>query len=218
MCVNYVLFINLQIEQEWWIYMNLMNLSFHGMNIGQMVIWFFIYSFCGWAMECVVIRLQLKRWENRGFAKLPFCVIYGFGVLIAMVLFMPIKDNIIAVYIAGCVGATIFEYLTAMAMIKLFGEVWWNYDHLRFNYKGILCLQSTLGWGLLAVFVFFVLNNVIENFARMISPAVANVIGIILILSYILDFAYHFVKNIHGFNSIDKNNSESKSLAHKIQK
>lgn len=198
--------------------MNLMNLSFHGMNIGQMVIWFFIYSFCGWAMECVVIRIQLKRWENRGFAKLPFCVIYGFGVLIAMVLFMPIKDNIIAVYIAGCIGATIFEYLTAMVMIRLFGEVWWNYDHLRFNYKGILCLQSTLGWGFLAVFVFFVLNNMIENFVKIIPPAIANVIGMVLVLSYILDFVYHFVKNIHGFNSMDKNNGESKSLAHKIQK
>lgn len=198
--------------------MNLMNLSFHGMNIGQMVIWFFIYSFCGWAMECVVIRIQLKRWENRGFAKLPFCVIYGFGVLIAMVLFMPIKDNIIAVYIAGCIGATIFEYLTAMVMIRLFGEVWWNYDHLRFNYKGILCLQSTLGWGFLAVFVFFVLNNMIESFVKIIPPAIANVIGMVLVLSYILDFVYHFVKNIHGFNSMDKNNGESKSLAHKIQK
>lgn len=198
--------------------MNLMNLSFHGMNIGQIVIWFFIYSFCGWAMECVVIRIQLKRWENRGFAKLPFCVIYGFGVLIAMVLFMPIKDNIIAVYIAGCVGATIFEYLTAMVMIRLFGEVWWNYDHLRFNYKGILCLQSTLGWGLLAVFVFFILNNAIENFVKIIPSTIANIIGMILVLSYILDFVYHFVKNIHGINSIDKDNSETKSLAHKIQK
>lgn len=195
-----------------------MNLSFHGMNIGQMVIWFFIYSFCGWAMECVVIRIQLKRWENRGFAKLPFCVIYGFGVLIAMVLFMPIKDNIIAVYIAGCIGATIFEYLTAMVMIRLFGEVWWNYDHLRFNYKGILCLQSTLGWGLLAVFVFFVLNNMIESFVKIIPPAIANGIGMILVLSYILDFVYHFVKNIHGFSSMDKSNSESKPLAHKIHK
>ncbi len=76
MCVNHILLINLQIEQEWWIYMNLMNLSFHGMNIGQMVIWFFIYSFCGWAMECVVIRLQLKRWENRGFAILCYIWIW----------------------------------------------------------------------------------------------------------------------------------------------
>lgn len=48
--------------------------TFHGMNMSQLALWFFIYSFCGWAMECVVIRIQLGRWENRGFAKLPFCV------------------------------------------------------------------------------------------------------------------------------------------------
>lgn len=199
-------------------FMDLANLSFHGMNIGQMSIWFFIYSFCGWAMECVVIRIQLKRWENRGFAKLPFCVIYGFGVLIAMFIFMPIKDNMIAVYVAGCIGATIFEYLTAMVMLKLFGEVWWNYDHLRFNYKGILCLQSTLAWGLLAVFIFFVLNNIIEGVAKMIPSAIANMVGIVLVVSYISDFLYHFIKNIHKFGLMNENDNESKSLVNEIEK
>ncbi len=38
----------------------------------------------------------------------------------------------------------------------------------------------------------------------MIPSTIANGIGIVLILLYILDFAYHFVKNIHGFNSVDK--------------
>ena len=53
----------------------------------------FIYSFFGWAMECIVIRKQLGYWENRGFAKLPFCVIYGFGVFIAFHIFAPIEGN-----------------------------------------------------------------------------------------------------------------------------
>ena len=35
--------------------------TFHGMNMSQLALWFFIYSFCGWAMECVVIRIQLGR-------------------------------------------------------------------------------------------------------------------------------------------------------------
>ena len=38
----------------------------------------------------------------------------------------------------------------------------------------------------------------------MIPSTIANGIGIVLILLYILDFGYHFVKNIHGFNSVDK--------------
>ena len=35
--------------------------TFHGMNMSQLALWFFIYSFCGWAMECVVIRIQLGK-------------------------------------------------------------------------------------------------------------------------------------------------------------
>ena len=117
--------------------------TFHAMNMSQLALWFFIYSFCGWAMECVVIRIQLGRWENRGFAKLPFCVIYGFGVFIAYHLFQPIEHNYVALYIWGCIAATIFEYLTAQVMLRLFDEVWWDYTHKKINYKGILCLQST---------------------------------------------------------------------------
>ena len=95
--------------------------TFHGMNMSQLALWFFIYSFCGWAMECVVIRIQLGRWENRGFAKLPFCVIYGFGVFIAYHLFQPIEHNYVALYIWGCIAATIFEYLTALAAADIAG-------------------------------------------------------------------------------------------------
>lgn len=96
-----------------------MGYTFHGMNFGQFALWFFAYSFFGWAMECVVIRIQLKRWENRGFARLPFCVIYGFGTFIAYNIFATIEHNYVALYFAGCVCATIFEYLTARLMLKL---------------------------------------------------------------------------------------------------
>lgn len=33
---------------------------------------FFIYSFMGWVMECIVIRREKGFWENRGFARVPF--------------------------------------------------------------------------------------------------------------------------------------------------
>lgn len=173
-----------------------MNITFHGMNLGQIALWFFIYSFLGWAMECIVIRKQLGRWENRGFAKLPFCVIYGFGVFIALNLFEPIKDNYVALYFFGAMMATLLEYATAMVMLKLFGEIWWNYDHQPFNYKGILCLQSTLGWGLLALIVFGFLNSGIEGLVLSIDSRIASAIGCSLMVMYIIDFTYHFTKRM----------------------
>lgn len=128
---------------------HIMGITFRSMNISQLVIWFFIYSFLGWCMECVVIRKQLGYWENRGFAKLPFCVIYGFGTLIAFNIFKPIEHNYIALYIFGCICATAFEYLTAQVMLKLFGEVWWNYDHLKLITKASYAYSQHLPGGLL---------------------------------------------------------------------
>lgn len=179
----------------------MLSYSFRGMDLCQLAIWFFIYSFLGWAMECVVIRKQLGYWENRGFAKLPFCVIYGFGVFIAFHIFAPIEKNYFAIYFLGCICATIFEYLTAQLMIKLFGKVWWNYDHERFNYKGILCIKSTLGWGLLALIIFGFLNAVIENFVHGINERIVAIISPILVTSYLLDFSYNFLRRIE-LNSI----------------
>lgn len=199
----------------------MLNYTFHGMNIGQLLLWFFIYSFFGWAMECIVIRHQLGRWENRGFAKMPFCVIYGFGTFIAFNLFAPIQNNYLALYFAGAVCATIFEYLTARVMLRLFGEVWWNYDHLPFNYKGILCLQSTLGWGFLAVFIFGFFNRLVERVVFAMNPAIAAAIGGTLAIMYMIDFGYHFSKNLitsHINHSMQEETDAGSSIGHLMTK
>jgi len=190
---------------------SILNFTFRGMNINQLVIWFFIYSFLGWCMECVVIRHQLGYWENRGFAKSPFCIIYGFGLFFAFILFRPIEHNFFALYIAGAICATAFEFLTAQVMLKLFGEVWWNYDHLRFNYKGIICLQSTIGWGFVAVFVFGAVNRFVQNIVFSINHKVAVAISILLIVVYLVDFTYHFSMRIIQNESMREFNSKARN-------
>ena len=181
-------------------------MTFHGMNIAQLVVWFFIYSFLGWAMECVVIRREKGYWENRGFAKLPFCVIYGCGTFIALNIFAPIQDNVFLLYISGAIGATIFEYLTAVVMNKLFGEVWWDYTHKKFNYKGVLCLESTIGWGFLALFIFGFLNCHVENFVLSLNDRMVMVLSFALCLSYFIDFTYHF---FHSLKHSDEQETEA---------
>lgn len=168
---------------------------FHGMDIAHFVLWFFIYSFFGWAMECIVIRKEKGYWENRGFAKMPFCIIYGFGTFIAFNLFSPIRDNFVLLYLAGSVCATIFEYITAVLMNKLFGEVWWDYSHKKFNYKGILCLESTIAWGFLALFIFGFLNFKVENFVMSLDKRIVMMLSFALFFSYVCDFIYHFFRS-----------------------
>ncbi len=166
--------------------------EFHGMNLFQLIIWFFIYSFLGWAMECIVIRREKGYWENRGFAKLPFCVIYGFGSFIALNIFAPIQCDWVKLFIACAIGATIFEYITALLMEHFFGEVWWDYNNKKFNYKGVLCLESTIGWGLLGVFIFGFLNSRIENFVLSLNGRFVTLMSLFLVGAYITDFVHQF--------------------------
>lgn len=173
--------------------------QFHGMNLFQLVIWFFIYSFLGWAMECVVIRREKGKWENRGFAKLPFCVIYGFGSFIALNIFTPIADSWIKLFVACAISATIFEYLTALLMEHFFGEIWWDYKNKKFNYKGIICLESTIGWGLIGILIFGFLNAKIENFVLALNARFVIAISLILVISYSVDFAHQFYNSRHSY-------------------
>lgn len=171
-------------------------LSVDGMNLFQMIVWIFIYSFLGWAMECVVIRRERGYWENRGFAKLPFCIIYGLAIFAAFHIFKPIQDNMILLYFVGAISATAVEYLTGIMMMKLFGELWWDYTNKKFNYKGILCLESTIGWGFVALFVFGFLNIRVESLIMSMPERVVMYLSILLAGAYSVDFVYHFVYSI----------------------
>ena len=66
-----------------------------------------------------------------------------------LVVSMPFQDNLILTYLAGCVGATVLELVTGLTMEALFKVRYWDYSNQKFNYKGVICLSSTLAWGFL---------------------------------------------------------------------
>ena len=99
---------------------------------------FFLYSFLGWVMECIVIRREKGHWENRGFAHSPFCIIYGFGSMLGYAALNPLADNLVLLFFVGALTATAFEYLVGRAMQRLFGDFWWDYSEKKFNYKRII--------------------------------------------------------------------------------
>lgn len=149
---------------------------------------FFIYSFMGWVMECVVIRREKGFWENRGFARVPFCIIYGFGAMLGYLLLKPFSHNYFLLYLVGAVCATAFEYLTARLMLRLFGTFWWDYTNKPFNYKGILCLESTLGWGVIAVFLFAFMHKFVVGVSLAMPRTVGLMMAVVLSIVYAVDF------------------------------
>lgn len=150
---------------------------------------FFLYSFLGWLMECVVIRREKGIWENRGFARSPFCVIYGFGAMLGYAALRPLADRYLLLCFVGALAATGFEYLVGRMMQRLFGDVWWDYSGKRFNYRGILCLESTVGWGLITLLVFLFLHRFVFWLVLRLPPRAGAGVAAALTAAYTVDFA-----------------------------
>ena len=178
-----------------------MGYTFHGMNFGQFALWFLRIVFLDGQWSALLYASSSKDGRTE---VLPGClsVLYmDLAHLLRIIFLLRLSIIMLALYFAGCVCATIFEYLTARLMLKLFGSVWWNYEHLPFNYKGILCLESTLAWGVLALFIFGVFNRYVEGAVKMLDVRVAYAAGTIIVITYLIDFTWQFAHQIAGENN-----------------
>ena len=167
-----------------------------GPDVYHLVTAFVFYSVAGWVVESIYMSFCNRKLTNRGFANGPFCPIYGFGAVIGNLILSPLRHHRIALYFTGAISATIFEFLVGMLMIRLFGELWWDYNEKPFNYKGIICLESTIAWGFYAIGVVCYLNDfiygVIDGLNMHITVRVVTVILALVTVDYIVQLLKAF--------------------------
>lgn len=167
----------------WW------NRIIFGIDGYEVVMWFLTYSMMGWLVESIYMSFCNHKITNRGFAKGPFCPIYGFGALTVFFVLRPYSDNSILLFFPGSFLATTLEFLTALVMKHIFGEIWWDYHEKPFNYRGIICLESSIAWGFYTLFLFMFLQNIVAAFVAMIPVRAGRVIGNLILIGYIMDFS-----------------------------
>lgn len=166
-------------------------------DVYHLVSAFVIYSVLGWFVESVYMSFCNRKLTNRGFAKSPFCPIYGFGGVIGYLVLRPLQGQYVLLYIAGAVLATVFEYIVGRAMLRLFGELWWDYNEKPFNYKGIICLESTVAWGFYAIGIVCFLHGRVQY----LIDRVPNNVGIralrVILMIVAIDFC---IQLLHAFH------------------
>lgn len=154
---------------------------------------FVVYSILGWLVESIYMSFCNKKLTNRGFTTSPFCPIYGFGGLFCFLFFTPLQHHIFKLYVVGAVCATVFEFFVAKLMLRLFGEVWWDYHCKPFNYQGIICLESTIAWGFYAIVIVKFLNGFIFEQVNKYPMEVGVRVGQGIMAVVLVDFGYHLI-------------------------
>lgn len=142
-------------------------------------LFFIFYSFIGWMVESVFRSVVEKgRPVNSGFLSGPFIPVYGFGGLIFaglgdIVSGVPLYEQVIVF----TVFATILEYITSVALERIFKMKLWDYSNfpihetrrinLPLNIKGRVCLLFSFFWAVLILFqivyLHLFINRVIEE-------------------------------------------------------
>lgn len=168
--------------------------EFLGIDFYHIAMWFIAYSVIGWCLESIYMSWCNKKLTNRGFNKGPFCPIYGFGFVGGYLLFRPFAEDYIILYFLGVIAGTGFEFFVAILMKKLLGEVWWDYNDKPFNYKGILCLESSIAWGFYCLFLFKFLHKFVSGTTELIPENVGIVFIKTVAVIFVLDFTVQLTR------------------------
>ncbi|MDE7271215.1 MAG: putative ABC transporter permease [Acetatifactor sp.] len=185
-----------------------------GTDVYHLVAAFVLYSMLGWLVESIYMSFCNHKITNRGFGKGPFCPIYGFGAVACYLLLSPLKGHYVALYIIGAMLATIFEFIVGKGMIKFLGELWWDYNDKPFNYKGIICLESTIAWGFYAIGIIHFVNAMIYWVIDKIDYRMGIRMVVMALVLVLVDYAIqltkvfdidvrekrdHFIERCHAF-------------------
>lgn len=158
----------------------------------QWLLFFYLYCFFGWIFESAFVSITNHKLVNRGFMRGPLLPLYGSGAVMMLFVSIPVKDTPVLVYFAGCIAATLLEYVTGVVMEALFKVRYWDYSNLPFNFQGHICLTSTIAWGFLTLFLVYIIHEPIEYFILRINTTAATIIAFLITVAAAADFSASF--------------------------
>lgn len=98
-----------------------------------------------------------------------------------------ISNNMIVIFLISFLVFSIWEYIVAVILEKLFKTKYWDYSDLKFNIQGRVCLKNSIYWGILGGFLIFIIHPIIENLTNLIPSDILRYTNIILCIAIIVD-------------------------------
>lgn len=159
-----------------------------------MVVLFYFYCIFGWCFESTYVSVKDRHLTNRGFLRGPWLPLYGSGAILVLWLTLPFQETPALVYVVGAIGATVLEYVTGEAMVRLFKVRYWDYSSQKFQYRGHICLSSTIAWGFLSLLMVYAVHKPVEQFIFWMHEEVVSVLTFGITVCIVYDFSNAFRK------------------------
>lgn len=152
------------------------------------VLYFVFYAFCGWLWEFLFNLIAYRRFHWHGFLTLPILPIYGFSAIGILLLVHPYTDNPFYVFVLAALLVSLLEFVTSYVLEKVFHLTLWDYSEWPFNYDGRISLFSSLGFGVMGLFLLYVVQPSLHSVITGIPVNLVYIIGWAFIVMILIDF------------------------------
>ncbi len=133
-----------------------------GYSFYELFFMFLFWGMVGWLIEVVDMRIEAGEFQNRGFLHVPFCPLYGIGMLMLNILLRNKRGSYLLLFLSGVIVCTFVEYIVGWLLETFFNAKWWDYSHMRFQVKGRICLRNSILFGFGTIFVISVVQPIVE--------------------------------------------------------
>ena len=167
---------------------------------------FAIFSIIGWILELTYRSLVTKQLVNPGFMSGCVVPLYGMGAIILNIICNVIYEaninhKVLFIFIISFIFLTLLEFICGFISLKYFKVRLWDYRDRKLNYKGFVCLEFSVIWGLLGVLYHLLIYPYINN----ISLIFINCsLGIFLLGMFLGIFIIDLSISIKLFNRLIK--------------
>ena len=172
--------------------------SIMGYSIQRLATYFIVYSVIGFIIETLFGVITKGTLESRQSVLYgPFCMIYGVGAVIMLVLLKFFNKNNNTLFWGGFIIGSVTEYVISFLGEALFSVVWWNYSEMPLNINGRICVFFSIFWGLLAIYLLSYVNPKIDKFINYLKKKVSiKKLRTILLVAIILIVLDNIVSSI----------------------
>lgn len=158
---------------------------------------FYLFDVMGWILESSIESLYHKRFINRGFLWGPYIPIYGVGGIMLANIGQPFKWNPFVAYIVGALACTALEYMIGGVLERVFKKQFWDYSMMNFTYKNRISLVSSMFWGIMTLFMTYVLYDFISPLARSLDSHIMLGVNTVMTVAVGIDAAVQIDRQIN---------------------
>ena len=157
----------------------------------HLLLLFFIFSVIGWIWEVLLGLVTNGLFVNRGVLHVPLLPIYGWGVILILVLLKKLRKYPVAefmgiILLSGCMEYFISWYLE----ITYDGKRWWDYSDYWLNLNGRICAEGLILFGFGGMFVVYVAAPFLDNKIQKINHRRLMILVAALLVIYVGDSVY----------------------------